>query len=66
MDEVKDLCQEHVKVFEEVENILTYRSMDSVVIEQWVKQCVLSLDSIRELLRKERWQQLKNNLFYTP
>ena len=54
MDEVKDLCQEHVKVFEEVENILTYRSMDSVVIEQWVKQCVLSLDSIRELLRKER------------
>ena len=34
MDEVKDLCQKHVKVFEEVENSLTYKSMDSVVIDK--------------------------------
>ena len=66
MDEVKGLCQEHVKIFEEVEKILIYKSMDSEVIEQWVKQCVLSLDSLRELLRKRTLTTAqKQSILYT-
>ena len=50
MQDIKNLYQEHVQVFEEVEKILFSSSNNNIeVIDGWIEQCNLSLNTINQV-----------------